>query len=68
MTVILKFHQLQHMNGDDFEKISHCVVFDKTKLSKLYTRVGELQEETEEQKIKHKYFIIKYINRYKTKY
>ncbi|KAF7998128.1 hypothetical protein HCN44_009526 [Aphidius gifuensis] len=54
MTVILKFHQLQHMNGDDFEKISDCVVFDKTKLSKLYTRVGELQQETEEQKIKHK--------------
>ncbi|KAG8038727.1 hypothetical protein G9C98_000282, partial [Cotesia typhae] len=54
VTVILKLHQLQHVKGDDLEKISDCVVFDKSKLSQLYTRVGELQQETTDQKIKHK--------------
>ncbi|XP_043276979.1 cilia- and flagella-associated protein 44 isoform X2 [Venturia canescens] len=55
MTVILKFHQLQHLAGDNrVARIRDCVVFDKTKLSRLYTRVGELQQETLDQKEKHK--------------
>lgn len=55
MTVILKFHQLQHFVGEnEVAKIRDCVVFDKTKLSRLYTRVGELQQETLLQKEKHK--------------
>ncbi|KAH0534340.1 hypothetical protein KQX54_003166 [Cotesia glomerata] len=54
VTVILKLHQLQHVKGDDLEKIRDCVVFDKSKLSQLYTRVGELQQDTTDQKIKHK--------------
>lgn len=55
MTVVLKFHQLQHMTGNNLARIRDCVVFDKTKLSRLYTRVGELQQDTLDQKIKHKY-------------
>lgn len=55
MTVILNLHQLQHfMNDGTLAKISDCVVFDKTQLSRLYTRVGELQQETINQKMKHK--------------
>ncbi|XP_057334477.1 cilia- and flagella-associated protein 44 isoform X2 [Microplitis mediator] len=54
VTVILKLHQLQHIDNDSLVKISDCVVFDRTQLSRLYTRVGELQQETTDQKIKHK--------------
>ena len=55
VTVVLKFHQLQHfVDETNVAKIQDCVVFDKTKLSRLYTRVGELQQETFEQKEKHK--------------
>ncbi|XP_046415054.1 cilia- and flagella-associated protein 44 [Neodiprion fabricii] len=55
MTVILKLHQLQHLKDEmTMEKINDCVVFDKDKLTSLYARVGELREETTEQKAKHK--------------
>ncbi|XP_023287600.1 uncharacterized protein LOC105700070 isoform X2 [Orussus abietinus] len=55
MTVILKFHQLQHfIDSEKLADINNCVLFDKTKLNDLYSRVGELERETEEQKAKHK--------------
>ncbi|XP_063994244.1 LOW QUALITY PROTEIN: cilia- and flagella-associated protein 44 [Diachasmimorpha longicaudata] len=55
MTLILNFHQLEHFIDDNnLSKINDCVVFDTTRLSQLYKRVGELQQETCEQKIKHK--------------
>lgn len=55
MTVILKLHQLQNFKDENtMEKISNCVVFDNSKLTSLYARVGELKEETDEQKAKHR--------------
>ncbi|XP_048505660.1 cilia- and flagella-associated protein 44 isoform X2 [Athalia rosae] len=55
MTVILKLHQFQHFKDDTtMEKIRDCVVFDDTKLTNLYARVGQLREETAEQKAKHR--------------
>ncbi|XP_034946338.1 cilia- and flagella-associated protein 44 [Chelonus insularis] len=54
VTVVLKLHQLQHfINEETLAKIQDCVVFDQNQLSKLYTRVGELQQETLDQKTKH---------------
>ncbi|XP_015588735.2 uncharacterized protein LOC107264707 [Cephus cinctus] len=55
ITVILKFHQLQHFTGSStVAQIQDCTVFDKEKLSHLYARVEELQKETSDQKAKHK--------------
>lgn len=57
MTVILKFHQLQHFlsNSEVTAKISDCILFDRKKLSELYARVGELLQETNDELIKYKY-------------
>ena len=57
MTVVLKFNQLQHFipNSQTMEKIRDCTLFDKDKLSQLYTRVGEIQQETLSQLTDHKY-------------
>ncbi|XP_020280668.1 cilia- and flagella-associated protein 44 [Pseudomyrmex gracilis] len=55
VTVVMKLHQLQYF--DEFEippKIQDCVVFDKAQLSKLYSRIQELQEETLELRVQHK--------------
>ncbi|XP_047346720.1 cilia- and flagella-associated protein 44 isoform X1 [Vespa velutina] len=47
VTIILKFHQLQHfINSYTVSSIRESIVFDKTKLSHLHDRVGELQQET----------------------
>nr|XP_012143309.1 PREDICTED: flagellar attachment zone protein 1 isoform X2 [Megachile rotundata] len=47
VTVVLKLHQLQHISpSGDIEEIQNCVLFNKTELSNLYNRIGELQEET----------------------
>ncbi|KAL2740588.1 cilia- and flagella-associated protein 44 isoform X4 [Vespula squamosa] len=47
VTIILKFHQLQHfINSYTVSSIQESIVFDKTKLSHLHDRVGELQQET----------------------
>lgn len=47
VTVILKLHQLQHiLDSGSIAHIEDCLVFNKKKLSNLYARVGELQEET----------------------
>lgn len=47
VTVILKLHQLQHiLDSGSIANIEDCIVFNKKKLSNLYARVGELQEET----------------------
>lgn len=56
MTVILKFHQLQHflLNSEEVAKIRDCILFDKVKLSELYARVGELLREINEELNKHK--------------
>ncbi|XP_066592907.1 cilia- and flagella-associated protein 44 [Prorops nasuta] len=55
MTVILTCDQLQHfINNETLEKISNCVLFDKSHLSHLYTRIQELQSETSSQYEKHK--------------
>ena len=49
-------HQLQcFAEGGKAEEIQNCIVFDKSKLSQLYARVGELQQETADQVAKHKY-------------
>ncbi|XP_058801430.1 cilia- and flagella-associated protein 44 [Phymastichus coffea] len=55
VTVVLKLHQLQCFTEEDkAEKIQNCIVFDKDKLSQLYARVGELQQETADQLARHK--------------
>ncbi|XP_008204820.1 cilia- and flagella-associated protein 44 isoform X2 [Nasonia vitripennis] len=55
VTIILKLHQLQcFTDADKAENIQNCIVFDKTRLSQLYARVGELQQETADQLTKHK--------------
>ncbi|KAF7417837.1 hypothetical protein HZH68_000490 [Vespula germanica] len=47
VTIILKFHQLQHfINSYTVSSIQESIVFDKTRLSHLHDRVGELQQET----------------------
>ncbi|XP_011307884.1 uncharacterized protein [Fopius arisanus] len=57
ITLTLNFHQLEHFVDDDnLENIFNCVVFDMTRLSQLYTRVGELQRETYDQTIRHKQY------------
>lgn len=54
-TAIMKMHQLQHITPEfTTANISGCLLFSKTKLSKLYKRVEELQNDTLEQKNKHK--------------
>ncbi|CAB0030340.1 unnamed protein product [Trichogramma brassicae] len=55
MTVILKLDQVQLLaEGSHTEKLRNCIVFDKTRLARLYARVGELQQETDELRAKHK--------------
>ncbi|KAI4496377.1 hypothetical protein M0804_000187 [Polistes exclamans] len=47
VTIVLKFHQLQHfINSYSVSSIRESIIFDKTKLSQLHDRVGELQQET----------------------
>ncbi|KAK0088856.1 hypothetical protein PV325_010453 [Microctonus aethiopoides] len=54
-TVILNLDQMQHsIDNDSLAKIQDCVVFNKGELSRLYTRVGQLQQETTDQIIQHK--------------
>lgn len=54
--MILNLDQMQHsIDNDSLAKIQDCVVFNKGELSRLYTRVGELQQETTDQIIQHKY-------------
>lgn len=56
VTIILKFHQLQHfINSYTVSSIRESIVFDKTKLSHLHDRVGELQQETFDLYAKQKY-------------
>lgn len=49
-------NQLQHVT-EDFQLLDiwETLLFNKTTLSKLYKRVGQLQIETLQQKAKHKY-------------
>ncbi|XP_011500262.1 PREDICTED: uncharacterized protein LOC105364098 [Ceratosolen solmsi marchali] len=55
ITVILKLHQLQcFTEGDKPENIQNCIIFDKNRLSQLYARVGQLENETAEQMTKYK--------------
>ncbi|KAK0161075.1 hypothetical protein PV327_009592 [Microctonus hyperodae] len=54
-TVILNLDQMQHsIDNDSLAKIQDCVVFNKGELSRLHTRVGQLQQETTDQIIQHK--------------
>lgn len=54
-TLLMKLHQLQHfVDGGHLAKMNTCVVFDSSRLSELYRRVGELQNEAENQKIMHR--------------
>ncbi|XP_076222298.1 cilia- and flagella-associated protein 44 [Nomia melanderi] len=46
VTIVLKMHQLQHIDSGCTTEIQDCVVFNRQELSNLYARVGELQKET----------------------
>ncbi|KAK2582044.1 hypothetical protein KPH14_002749 [Odynerus spinipes] len=47
VTIIFNFQQLQHfINSYTVSSIKESIIFDKTKLSNLHVRVGELQQET----------------------
>ncbi|XP_029043385.1 cilia- and flagella-associated protein 44 isoform X1 [Osmia bicornis bicornis] len=47
VTIVLKLHQLQHMSDSEhMTELQNCVLFNKKELSNLYSRIGELQEET----------------------
>lgn len=55
-TVVLKMHQLQHLISEsESNPVRDTLVFSQTTLSKLYKRVGELYQETLQQKAKHKW-------------
>ncbi|KAG7187868.1 hypothetical protein KM043_013850, partial [Ampulex compressa] len=55
LTVILKFHQLQHsLETGATLQLQDCVLFDREKLSNLYQKVEKLQEETLQLKETHK--------------
>ncbi|XP_033224478.1 cilia- and flagella-associated protein 44 isoform X2 [Belonocnema kinseyi] len=56
IAVVLKFDQLQYIlsNSKNVENIRECNLFNKEKLSQLYARVGELQQETSSQLSSHK--------------
>lgn len=55
VTIIMKLHQLQYFEKFEIPfKLHNCIVFDKNRLSKLYARIQELQEETRELHAKHK--------------
>ncbi|XP_014209825.1 uveal autoantigen with coiled-coil domains and ankyrin repeats [Copidosoma floridanum] len=56
VTVIMKLDQLQLFTGeaDKPESIQNCIVFDKDRLSRLYARVGELEQDTRELQEKHR--------------
>ncbi|XP_029161342.1 cilia- and flagella-associated protein 44 isoform X2 [Nylanderia fulva] len=55
VTVIMKLHQLQYFEKSEIPfKLHDCIVFDKNRLSRLYARIQELQEETLELHAKHK--------------
>lgn len=56
VTIVLKLHQLQHMSDSEhMTEIQNCVLFNKKELSNLYSRIGELQEETYNLEEKRKY-------------
>ncbi|KAI4492234.1 hypothetical protein M0802_009924 [Mischocyttarus mexicanus] len=47
VTIVLKLNQLQHfINSYNVSSIRESIIFDKTILSHLHDRVGELQQET----------------------
>lgn len=54
--VILKLHQLQHLiSKNQVNNVGDTLVFSQATLSRLYKRVGQLHNETLQQKAKHKY-------------
>lgn len=55
-TIITRLHQFQCVT-EDYRKpnIWDTLLFNKTTLTRLYKRVGQLQLETLQQKAKHKY-------------
>lgn len=57
--VILKLDQMQYMKeGDDINDIRNTLLFDRGNVTKLYERVGELENDTLETKRFHKINII----------
>jgi hypothetical protein len=54
-TVVMHLDQLQHLTPNNkTSNIMETLVFSKTRLSKLYKRVEELQVETEQQVKRHR--------------
>lgn len=54
-TVVLKLHQIQNLSPEGFlESFDESLVFSRGAIGSLYNRVGELKQETEWQKDKHR--------------
>ncbi|KAK4877475.1 hypothetical protein RN001_009981 [Aquatica leii] len=67
-TVVLKLHQLQHLDARNTpSNVADTLIFSQTILCNLYKKVGQLHNETELEKTKHKTYFA-HICRMKTDY